>query len=137
MLANPGEARGCSTNTSVIHQLSHPLVKISVRAVMPKRLNMVLPVIFSEILNLEGHQNRFIGSKVTRILLNGWILPTGWASSERVGASSLRIRLVLAYIEQLYYNFSWRGYSITIEYKKLCQWLKHLFLNYCYKYESK
>ena len=31
---------------------------------------------FSEILNLEGHLNRCIGSKVMAILLNGWILPT-------------------------------------------------------------
>ena len=42
--------------------------------------------IFSEILNLGGHQNCCIGSKVTAILLNGLILPTGGASSERVCA---------------------------------------------------
>ena len=48
---------------------------------------MVLPVIeqtistfFSEILNLEGHLNRWIGSKVPPILLNGWIFPTGGVS---------------------------------------------------------
>ena len=28
-------------------------------------------------LNLEGHLNRFIGSKVTTILVNGGILPSG------------------------------------------------------------
>ena len=39
--------------------------------------------IFSEILNLEGHQNCCIGSKVTAILLNGWILPTGGAALGR------------------------------------------------------
>ena len=37
----------------------------------------------SEILNLEGHLNRCIGSKVTAILLNGWILPTGGVASGR------------------------------------------------------
>ena len=37
--------------------------------------------IFKEILNLEGHLNRITGSKVTVILLNGWILPIGGASS--------------------------------------------------------
>ena len=37
--------------------------------------------IFSEILNLEGHQNRCIGSKVTAILMNGWILPTDGVAS--------------------------------------------------------
>ena len=33
--------------------------------------------ILSEILNPEGHCNRYICSKVTAILLNGLILPTG------------------------------------------------------------
>ena len=37
--------------------------------------------IFSEILNPEGHQNRISVSKVTAILLKGWILPIGGASS--------------------------------------------------------
>ena len=49
---------------------------------------MVLPVIkqtiSTEILNLEGHLNHCIGSKVTAILLNGWILPTGGVASGRV-----------------------------------------------------
>ena len=49
---------------------------------------MVLPVIkqtiltLYEILNLEGHLNRSIGSKVTVFLMNGWTLPT-------VGAAGL------------------------------------------------
>ena len=33
--------------------------------------------IFLEILNLKGHPNRITGSRVTVILLNGWILPIG------------------------------------------------------------
>ena len=32
-------------------------------------------------LNPKGHQNTIIGSKVTPILLKGWILPIGGASS--------------------------------------------------------
>ena len=47
----------------------------------PKGLKMVLQVIkqtiltfFSWILNLEGHKYRCIGSRVTAILLNAWIL---------------------------------------------------------------
>ena len=32
---------------------------------------------FWEILNLEGHQNRTTGSKVTVFLPNGWVLPIG------------------------------------------------------------
>ena len=35
--------------------------------------------IFWEILNLEGHLNRITGSRVTAILMNGWILPIGGA----------------------------------------------------------
>ena len=40
--------------------------------------------IFSEILNPEGHLNCYIGSKVTAILLNEWILPAGGVASGRV-----------------------------------------------------
>ena len=60
-------------------------------AVTPKQLKIVLPVIkqtiltfFLEILNLEGHKNCCIGSKVTAILLNGLILPTGGVAFGRV-----------------------------------------------------
>ena len=34
-------------------------------------------IIFLEILNLEGYQNCIRGSRVTAILLNGWIFPVG------------------------------------------------------------
>ena len=51
--------------------------------------------LFFKILNLEGHQNRCIGSKVTVILLNEWILPTGGAACGRVCSCSLCSRLVL------------------------------------------
>ena len=37
--------------------------------------------IFEDIINLEGHLSRITGSRVTAILLNGWILPTGGASA--------------------------------------------------------
>ena len=50
--------------------------------------------IFSEILNLERHQNCFIGSKVPAIYLNGGILPIGGVALGRVCACSLRSRLV-------------------------------------------
>ena len=33
------------------------------------------------IINLKGHQNRITGSRVTVILLNGWILPINGASA--------------------------------------------------------
>ena len=56
----------------------------------PKQLKM-LP----EILNLEGHQNRCIGSKVPTILLNGWMFPTGGASLGRVCAAACAAGLFL------------------------------------------
>ena len=37
--------------------------------------------IFLKILNLEGHLNRITSSRVTAIMLNGWILPIGGASA--------------------------------------------------------
>ena len=42
--------------------------------------------VFYEILNLEGHLNCFIGSKVTGILVNGGILSSGGVASGRVCA---------------------------------------------------
>ena len=59
-----------------------------------------------EILNSKGHPNRIIDSKVTDILLNGWILPVGCVGGvggvggvvelhREVYACSLRSRLVL------------------------------------------
>ena len=45
-------------------------------------------------LNPKGHQNPISGSKVTAILLTGWILPVGGASAGRVCACSPRSRLV-------------------------------------------
>ena len=53
--------------------------------------------ILKENLNPTGHPNRITGSKVTAILLNGWILSIGGASSGRVCSCSLRSRLVLIY----------------------------------------
>ena len=38
--------------------------------------------------------NRIIGSKVTAILLNGWVLPVGGVASGRVCACSLHSRVV-------------------------------------------
>ena len=51
---------------------------------------------FWEILNLEGHLTRITGSRVTAILLNGWILPIGGASSLEGLRSTGLTRLGLA-----------------------------------------
>ena len=45
-------------------------------------------------LNPEGHQNPISGSKVTVILLRGWLLPIGGVALGRVCACSLRSKLV-------------------------------------------
>ena len=51
--------------------------------------------------NPEGHQNLISGSKVTAILMKGWILPIGVVALGRVCAYNLRSRLVLMYINQV------------------------------------
>jgi hypothetical protein len=51
-------------------------------------------MVIKNFLNPEGHQNPISGSKFTAILLKGWILSIGEASSGRVGSCSLRSRLV-------------------------------------------
>ena len=47
-------------------------------------LQVIKQTILLEILNLQGHLNRCIGSKVTALLRNGWILPTSGVASGRV-----------------------------------------------------
>ena len=42
-----------------------------------------------EILNLKRHPNRITGSRVTAILLNGWILSIGGVAQERVCTAGL------------------------------------------------
>ena len=65
----------------------HRLVNISLRRRHPQTVLLVKTNYidsFSEILDLEGHLNRCIGSKVTAILQNGSILVTGGAASGRI-----------------------------------------------------
>jgi hypothetical protein len=51
-------------------------------------------IVIKNFLNPEGHQNRISGSKVTAILVKGWILPIGGASAGEGLPCSLRSRLV-------------------------------------------
>ena len=51
-------------------------------------------IVIKSFLNPEGHQNPISVSKVTAILLKGWILPIGGVAWGRVCACSLRSRLV-------------------------------------------
>ena len=66
--------------------MSQPFPPTLYGAATPKRLELALQVInyvigIKTFLNPEGHQNRITGSKVTAILLKGWILPIGGASA--------------------------------------------------------
>ena len=56
-------------------------------------------IFFLKILNLKGHSNHFTGSRVTAILLNGWISPIGGASAVD-GLRSMGL-------PRLVYNKSW------------------------------
>ena len=60
--------------------------------------------IFSEIQNLEEHQNRCIGSKVTAILLNGWILPTSVVASGRVCPGACAAGLFLNCVARYFHD---------------------------------
>ena len=73
-----GEARGCSTNTSVIHSLINLVMVCEIylrrrHALMVEEGAFInktdCVTIFKKILNLKGHPNRITGSKVTAILL--------------------------------------------------------------------
>ena len=91
--------------------MSHLLVKISLQRRTHIRLKMVLPVIkqtimtfLSEILNLERHLNRWIGSKVTASLLNGWIwllVEFHWEGSVLQPAQKACLKFVLSSCKNL------------------------------------
>ena len=82
LLADPGEARGCSTNSLVINWLidwvSHPFPPTALRRrhaqiVRDRASNYKIDylIVIKSFLNPEGHQNPISGSKVTAILLKG------------------------------------------------------------------
>ena len=60
--------------------------------------------IFLHIWNLEGHQYRITGSRVTAISLNGWILPIGGNSAVEGLRSTGLHRLVLKALSLDYIN---------------------------------
>ena len=66
-------------------------------------------VIKNFFLNIEGHQNPINGSKVTAILLKGWILPIGGASAVEGLRSTWLPRLVFFYY--LFILFVFRNYK--------------------------
>ena len=97
-LADPGEARGCSTNTFVINSVtqsvSDPFPPASLRRRHAQTVNDSSSTFIIEIknfLNPEGHHNFITGSKVVAFLLKGWILPIGAVTSGRVCVAGLFI----------------------------------------------
>ena len=95
LLADPGEARGCSTNNFVTDSfINSVMVRENIFTAPPRHVT-----IFSEILNPKGHPNCITGLKVLATLLNEWILPIGGASSGRVCVCSLRSRLFIYWLK--------------------------------------
>ena len=98
VISRPGQSQGLLYKhffDSLINSFIHPLVKISLQrrhaqtvknGASSHKTNYI--DILTEILNLEAHLNRWIGSKVMAILLNGWILPTCGVASGRVGPAA-------------------------------------------------
>ena len=70
---------GYPMNTTVIQSLTNPLWKYLYSSTMSRvgdtafnhKIDCYRKVL--DILNLKGHANRITGSRVTAILLNGWI----------------------------------------------------------------
>ena len=91
-LADPGKARGCSTNSlvnnSLIHSVREPFPPTALQrrhgqtfrdSTSSYKIDYV--IVIKNFLNPEGHQNPISGSKVMAILLKGCILPIGGASA--------------------------------------------------------
>ena len=108
-LADPGEARGCSTNTSVIHSLIHSLIQSWFVKIFLRRRHALMAdgafshnidyvTIFKEILNPEVHLNRITGSKVMAILLNGGFCPLVELDREGSAPAVCAAGLFLSYL---------------------------------------
>ena len=108
-LADPGKARGCSINSLVTDWLIQSVSKLAFSSQALRRLHaktvrdrcssykIDYVIVIKNFLNPEGHQNPISGSKVTAILLKGWILLVYRASAREGLPCSLRNRLVTMY----------------------------------------
>ena len=88
-LADPGKAWGCSKNSLVTDSLSEPFPPTALQRHHAQTVTdgcssfkIDYVIVINDFLNPEGHQNPISGSKVTTILLMGWILPIGGALAE-------------------------------------------------------
>ena len=120
LLADPGKARGCSTNNSVtnwlIKWLTNPLVPTALRrrhtqTVRDRSSSYKIDYIIGIkiFLNFKGYQNPISGSKVMAIDWRGGFCLLVELQRGRVCSCSLRSRLV----------FSINGISITLQHMKL------------------
>ena len=101
-LADPGKARGGSTNSFVIKLVRKPFPPTALRRRHAQTIRdssssyeKDYVKVLKSFLSPKGHQNPISGSNVTVILLKGWILSIGEFASGRVCACSLRSRLVI------------------------------------------
>ena len=121
-LADLGEARGCSTNSLVIDSLIQSVRETFLPTAFRRphcqtvwdssssyKIDYV--IVIKNFLNTEWHQNPINGSKVTAILLKGWILPISRASAVEGLRSTGLPRLV--YVLSLIYNCCFH-YTITL-----------------------
>ena len=107
LLADLGKARGCSTSTCVTNRLksvnhSFPPTALCCRNAQTVRdssstYKIDYVIVMKKFLNLKRHQNCISGSKVTVILLKGFIWPIAGVETGRACACSLRSRLVFTY----------------------------------------
>ena len=90
-LADPGEARGCSTKklcNSFIDLISNPFPPTGLRRRHAQAVRYSnssyktdYVIVIKIFLHPKGHQNPISGSEVTVILLKGWILSIGGVSA--------------------------------------------------------
>ena len=99
-LCRPGQSQGLLYK-HLRRSLTHPLVPTASRrrpaqTIRARSSNHKIDydIGIKNFLNPKGHQHPISGSKVTAILLKGWILPMCGASAGRVCTCSLRSRLV-------------------------------------------
>ena len=91
IFSRPGQSQQLlykQPGNSFINSVSHPFSPTALRRrhaptvrASTSGCKIDYVIVIKNFLNPEGHRNPFCGSKVTAILLEGWILPIGGASA--------------------------------------------------------
>ena len=91
IFSRPGQSHGLLYKYPchlLIHYFTDPLVPTALQCRYtqtvgdkPSGYKVDSVIVIKKFLNPEGHQNPISGSKVTAVLLKGWILPIGGASA--------------------------------------------------------